>query len=134
MRKRPALPMRRERDIQRAILDLLHARCVLAWKAGSGGFRVTDTRGRARYVKMGQTGVADLIGVIAWCVTHDTPGSDATAPACVTTGRFLAIEVKRPGEHATVEQADFLRNVRQSGGLAFVAHSCEEVAKELGWT
>jgi hypothetical protein len=95
---------RRERDIQRAILDLLHARGVVCWKAGSGGFRVTDTHGRERYVKMGHTGVADIIGLL--------PG----------TGRFCAVEVKQPGKDATPEQATFLASVRH------------EVAKELGWT
>ena len=108
-------PKRRERDIQRAILDLLHARGVIAWKAGSGGFRVTAPGQRERYVKMGHTGVADIIGVLP------------------PLGRMLAVEVKRPGEVATAEQANFLTTVRQAGGRAFVATSCEDVARELGW-
>jgi hypothetical protein len=104
-------PKRRERDIQSAILALLHARGVVAWKAGAGAFRVGD-----RYVKMGHRGVADIIGVLP--------------PA----GRLLAVEVKRSGATPTGEQHAFLFSVRQAGGLAFVAHSTDDVAKELGWT
>ncbi len=94
---------RREKEIQRAILDLLHARGVLAWKAGSG------------YVKIGHTGVSDIIGIMP------------------PSGRAIACEVKMPGKSATLEQENFLASVRQAGGIAFVAHSVDEVAKELGW-
>lgn len=121
-----AAPKRKEREIQTQILALLHARGVVCWKAGSGGFRVTDTSGRERYVKMGHTGVADIIGLTS-------TGLHAADGRLVAAGTFIACEVKRPGEDATPEQANFLASVRQAGGLAFVAHSCEEVAKELGW-
>jgi hypothetical protein len=45
------------------------------------------------------------------------------------TGRFLAIEVKRPGGKPTPEQQQFMDMINQAGGLAFVAHSIEEVAE-----
>jgi hypothetical protein len=104
---------RRERDIQRAILDLLHARGVLAWKAGSGAFRVPKAGGGERYVKMGHEGVADILGAL--------PG----------TGKFLAIEVKRPGQSPTQAQAAFLTAVQMAGGVAFVASSCADVVAAL---
>lgn len=126
-------PPRREKDIQAEILKLLHARGVVCWKAGSGGFRVTDTHGRERYVKMGHTGVADIIGVLPWCTTDRMPSKTLCASTC-GVGRFIAVEVKVPGKDATPEQASFLASVRAAGGLAFVAHSCDEVAKALGWT
>ncbi len=109
-------PQRREREIQTAVLALLHARGVLAWKAGSGAFRVTDTHGRERYVKIGHSGVADIIGLMP------------------PSGRMVACEIKRPGKAATLEQANFLASVRQAGGIAFVATCCEDVAREMGWT
>ena len=49
-------------------------------------------------------------------------------------GRFLAIEVKRPGRKATPEQARFLSEVCKAEGIAFVAHSVEEVKAGLGLT
>jgi hypothetical protein len=47
------------------------------------------------------------------------------------TGRFLAIEVKRPGGKPTPEQLQFIDTINQAGGLAFVAHSIEEVEKSI---
>jgi hypothetical protein len=43
------------------------------------------------------------------------------------TGRFLAIEVKRPGGKPTPEQQQFIDTINHAGGLAFVARSIEEV-------
>jgi hypothetical protein len=46
-------------------------------------------------------------------------------------GQFLAIEVKRPGEKATVAQDNFIFAVNISGGFAFVAHSASEAVDKL---
>jgi hypothetical protein len=105
MRARP----RRERDLQVAILQLLRARGFPVWKVGSGAFRDGD-----RYIKMGQVGMSDLIGILP---PH---------------GRLLAVEVKRVGAKPTPEQAAFLEIVREAGGKAFVARGCEDVIRELG--
>lgn len=58
------------------------------------------------------TGSSDLIG---W--TED--------------GKFLAIEVKRPGKNPTPEQANFLDAVLKAGGVAGVARSPEDVREIL---
>ena len=47
------------------------------------------------------------------------------------TGRFLAIEVKRPGNKGTPEQQQFIDIINQAGGLAFVARSVEEVERAI---
>jgi len=47
-------------------------------------------------------------------------------------GRFVAIEVKRPGGKVTDGQREFLRKVTAAGGIAFVAYSVEDVVRELG--
>lgn len=60
-------------------------------------------------------GIADILGVL--------PG-----------GRFLAIEVKRPGSRLTVDQDAFLGKINASGGLAFMASSLEEVITKLHGT
>lgn len=59
-------------------------------------------------------GSADLIGMLA------------------PQGRFLALEVKRPGEKPTREQELFLELVRKSGGVAAVVHSVEEALAVVG--
>ena len=47
-------------------------------------------------------------------------------------GRFLAIEVKRPGNKLSDKQAQFLRSVSASGGIAMVAYSVDDVINDLG--
>ena len=45
---------------------------------------------------------------------------------------FTALEVKVPGKDATPEQAAFLKEVVDAGGIAGVVHSVEEAAALLG--
>ena len=47
-------------------------------------------------------------------------------------GKFIAIEVKRPGGKATPIQSQYIEEIKRAGGIAFVAHSVDEVVKELG--
>ena len=46
-------------------------------------------------------------------------------------GKFLAIEVKRPGKKTTQAQRDFIEAVRKAGGIAMVACSAEEAVAGL---
>lgn len=46
-------------------------------------------------------------------------------------GRFLAIEVKKPGAKPTNHQWNFLKAVHENGGIALVARSVEDVAEIL---
>lgn len=47
-------------------------------------------------------------------------------------GRGLAIEVKRPGGKPTAEQKEFLTAWAESGGIAILAYSLDDVTKTLG--
>ena len=47
-------------------------------------------------------------------------------------GRFLAIEVKRPGGRLSQYQKEFLKRVRDEGGIAIVARSVDDVIDGLG--
>lgn len=47
------------------------------------------------------------------------------------TGRFLAVEVKRPGERPTKEQARFLQSVSDAGGVGVLAHSVTEFSARM---
>lgn len=74
------------------------------WRNQVGKYELAD----GRWLSSGLcVGSSDLIGL-----THD--------------GRFLAIEVKRPGKTATPEQRAFVSLVRAMGGVAGVCHSVEE--------
>jgi hypothetical protein len=46
-------------------------------------------------------------------------------------GKFVAIEVKRPGYKMTEKQELFQHEVRAAGGIAFVAYSLDDVVREL---
>ncbi len=57
-------------------------------------------------------GVADIIGILP-------------------DGRFLAIEVKKPGGRLTELQKEFLNAVRHNNGVGIVAYSVDDVIEVL---
>ena len=85
----------------------LHPRVSWAHRMNVGAFRDGN-----RYVRVGFVGCSDLLGQ-------------------TTDGRFLAVEVKRPGGRPTTEQIEFLGRVQRAGGVAFVAWSVDDVARGL---
>lgn len=92
-----------EHAIQQAILLALGARRDLRlWRNNSG---VAFGKGRA--VRFGVVGQADISGILKG-------------------GRRLELEVKRPGERPTEEQARFGAMIRTFGGVWEVVHSVEE--------
>lgn len=46
-------------------------------------------------------------------------------------GKFVAVEVKKPGGKLSPLQEQFLHDVRTAGGIAFVAYSVDDVVREL---
>ena len=87
----------KESQLQNAILDMLlqhhnvsHAHVMTTGKIkGRGGHWIT----------LGYPGVSDIIGM-------------------TKTGKFFAIEVKKPGEKPTKQQLEYLEMVEDNGGLA----------------
>lgn len=47
-------------------------------------------------------------------------------------GKFIALEVKRPGGKPSPEQMQFIADVQRSGGIAGVVYSVEDVIELLG--
>lgn len=45
-------------------------------------------------------------------------------------GKFMAVEVKLPGNKPTQLQERFLRKVREAGGIAIIAYSLEQLDEE----
>ncbi len=109
------IPLPKEAEIQKQILMYLSVRGVFHWRQNSGALVLpaTNKRGRGFYRFCSMPGVSDILGVLP-------------------DGRFLAIEVKRPGQKPTTSQAAFIDAVNRLGGLAFVAHSVGDVEKGLG--
>lgn len=55
-------------------------------------------------------GIADLIG-------------------CTRRGRFIAVEVKKPGGSASPEQIEFLADIKSRGGIAILADDLDQVVQ-----
>lgn len=98
-----------ESEIQKAILAYLKLHIKVAWVArmNTGAMEV-----EGRYVKFAFRGCSDIIGQMK-------------------DGRFLAVEVKRPGKLPTAHQETFLRMVSTNGGLAFWADDVFDVEDHL---
>lgn len=47
-------------------------------------------------------------------------------------GRFVAVEVKRPGGKASPEQKRFIKDVESAGGIGMVVDNVEDVIERLG--
>jgi hypothetical protein len=103
----------REQDLVKPALQLLALRGVFAWRNNSGAICATSN-GKRRFVRFGgMPGSADVLGVL--------PG-----------GRFLGIELKKPGGKPTAKQEAFLAAVRAAGGVAWVVSSLAELEARLG--
>ena len=85
---------------------------VTLWRNHTGALKA----GNGRMVKFGLCpGSADLIGIM----------QDAGA------GRFVAIEIKLPGEKPRPDQVRFLDHIRRMGGIAGCVTSPEEAIELL---
>jgi hypothetical protein len=99
--KTPKLPVPSEASVQAGCLELLRLRGVQAWRNNSRVFFVPGKGGKSRPMRAGfGNGSADIVGLL--------PGS----------GRFLAVECKRPGEKPTKDQVAWLNGVNDTGGFA----------------
>ena len=111
-RKERAKPVLREAKILREILVALRhdPRVAMCWRQNAGTFG-------ERYIKLGPTGMPDVVGILA---PEDPPIYGGFA------GRFFAIEVKAPGKKPEPHQAEMIERLRSFGCVAGVAHSVEE--------
>ena len=98
-----------ESEIVKAILEYLHWKGFYCWRQNQGAIPLPNG-GFRRFV--GLRGVADILCVL--------PG-----------GRFLAIEVKRPGGKPSPDQRQFLEKVNELGGVGIWCSSVEELENDL---
>ena len=94
----------KEGTILQAILHLLSVHPKVAWakRMNTGALPVQE-----RFLRFGFKGCSDIIGMLK-------------------DGRFLALEVKRPGKLATKDQQLFIDRVNRHHGLGACVHSIEE--------
>lgn len=103
-----------ERDIQRAILQLLAVHPRVAWAArmNVGQAEHLNADGTTRRVRFAFRGCPDIIGQLK-------------------DGRSLLIEVKRADGRMTEDQVAFLSRAARYHALAFVARSAADVVRVL---
>ena len=103
----------KETDIMNAIIEYLLWKKFYVWRSNNAPiFDITRKVFRAM-PKHALTGVADIIGVLP-------------------DGRFLAIEVKADeNKKPTEAQQEFLNNIMDRHGIAFVAYCLPDVEKYL---
>ena len=118
----------REQETVRAILQLLHAHRIPAWRVTTGATKIGE-----RFIRFGVVGMADIIGIQPWPQVITDCGHPLASSFAPTIGRFLAIEVKSAKGTVTLAQQAFLAQVNAAGGKAFVARTVNDVARELGF-
>lgn len=104
-----------EHEIMNSIIDLLNYEGYYVWRNNTGAQKY-NYNGRDRWVRFGQPGFSDVFAIQP------------------RTGKFVALEVKHPSRKnsATYQQLEFIRKVKEQGGIASVVSSTEEVVTLLG--
>jgi hypothetical protein len=97
--------------VLKACLDFLRMKGIFCWRNNQGVIP-TGKGGYRRF--QGLKGVSDILGIL--------PDG---------TGRFLAIECKRPGAYLRPEQKIFLRRISDLCGIALVVRSVDELESGL---
>ena len=103
-----------EKELCNQIVEyILYSGKAWVWRNNAGTIPI-QSKGKTRIIKVGQKGEADILGIRK------------------SDGKFIAIEVKLPERKKLVTefQKEYLEKVKEYGGLAGVATSCEE-AKEI---
>lgn len=109
-------PEIRERDILRQILDWLKLHRIFHYRQNTG-MMLRESRGKTRAVRFGAKGAPDIV--------------------CVANGRYIGLEVKRPGENLSEDQIAFCHALVHAGGwylwvtkLDTVIHFFDEERKD----
>jgi len=102
-----------ERDIQRLIIAWLKKqKKIEIWRQNN--HPVYDPTRKIWRRHVGMKGMSDIIGIAK------------------PSGKWIAIEVKRPKMKPTDDQQAFLNMINDFGGLGFCAHSLEECEVAIG--
>jgi hypothetical protein len=98
----------KESEVQRSILQYLAIKKVFHYRNNSGAI-VSTYKGKERFMRFGALGSPDII--------------------CIIKGRFVGIEVKRPGGKQNPNQLQFQKDLEKAGGLYVLAYSLDDVIK-----
>lgn len=131
-----------ERDLVKAVIQLINARGGFAWRNQSGR-TLLQSKGKTRAIHMGRKGLPDVIGILPTYLhvqgqpksitveSRDVPVDRLGGSFRATIGRLIAVECKRPGNKPTREQEAMLAELRKRGALVVVAFDIKDVEKAL---
>lgn len=105
-----------EQNIQRLIMLALSDAGVTIFRNNIGAYTTPDGH-RIKY-GLGNPGGSDLIGITPVTITENMVGQ--------TVGVFTAVEVKTATGRVTPAQENFIRIIRESGGMAGVCRSVDD--------
>lgn len=111
-------PRPRESEVLAQVLAWLRLHRVFHWRNNSGARVLPGRGGKGQLVRWGVVGSGDVFALL--------PG-----------GRFVSVEVKRPGGKPRPSQVLWADAVRAAGGAALVVTGVEELERGLreeGWT
>lgn len=104
--KNPVVP---ESMVLAQCMQYLYLKKIFCWRNNTGAAKTED----GRYVRFGLPGASDIIGIMP-------------------DGRFLAVECKRSsGGRLSPQQKKFLEKIKESGGVAVVATSLEDLMEAI---
>lgn len=102
----------KESETQKAILDYLALKKIFAWRNNTGAQIIRNADGSTRFLRFGKKGSADILGIMP-------------------DGKFLAIEVKGKKGVVSLDQTNFLVEIKRNNGVAMVAYSLDDVMKVI---
>jgi hypothetical protein len=97
----------KESYVQRQILDYLALKGIFHYRNNSGAFKRDD----GHFYRFGALGSPDII--------------------CVIAGQYVGIEVKAPKGKQSEHQKVFQDALEQAGGKYLLAHSLDDVTREV---
>jgi hypothetical protein len=112
----------KESQIQRAIMDLLAAERIPAWRMNSG-VMAGEHKGKKRFVRFGEKGMADILAA--------PRGPRNPITGYYGSRLFLWIEVKTATGVVSDEQISFHHHVIGNGMNYIVARSVDDVIEWL---
>jgi len=108
---RPKKIVPKESEVQATILQWLLLKKIFCWRNNTTGI-YDPYKKTFRFNPYVLKGIADILGILP-------------------DGKFLAIEVKRPGGKLSEWQTAFLQAIQQYGGIAFMAEDVKDVEERL---
>lgn len=99
-----------EQNIVKSCIEYLTYRGYEVIRNNTGRFVIQSDNGKFRMISFGKKGSPDIV-------------------ACSPSGRFVAVECKKPGNKLTELQQQYLEKLKQKGAIVVIAYSVDDLIK-----